>query len=393
MEILNRDFHIILLQSLPPTPIWEAFILTLYKLKTAAEVITRITLHWQRVSQNSTVATLSAPTTALQADAKQKKPDKHCTNCHRRGHTNDVCYWPGGGKAGQFPPGFSQRGGASGPASTSMPSAGTPTATASTAVIKTAYALMAMTGGWDEGGGTREHVVSFIPTEDEPTALVAMSSGGGKLLTYVDSGASDHCFTNKIDFSTYEPFHELCEGQAACRGAKFKILGKGTVEKTFTSEGCKTTITFHNALHTPEFAANLVSVSKFDTAHFKVVFGEGHAQFIDPNGKAFITASCTSGMYLLTREMDTNALSARSHEKPTGIDTWHQRFSHAGVPLIEDMARKDLVDGLHIMDGDRAPGMCEDCIYGKQTSRPYDEDYMPETELLALVHVDLWGPT
>ncbi|CAA7267102.1 unnamed protein product [Cyclocybe aegerita] len=57
------------------------------------------------------------------------------------------------------------------------------------------------------------------------------------------------------------------------------------------------------------------------------------------------------------------------------------------------MARKDLVDGLRIMDGDRAPGMCEDCIYGKQTSRPYDEDYMPETELLALVHVDLWGPT
>ncbi|KAJ3496002.1 hypothetical protein NLJ89_g10543 [Agrocybe chaxingu] len=56
------------------------------------------------------------------------------------------------------------------------------------------------------------------------------------------------------------------------------------------------------------------------------------------------------------------------------------------------MAQKDLVDGLHITDGDGAPWMCEDCIYGKHASRPYDENYTPETELLALVHVDLWGP-
>ena len=41
-----------------------------------------------------------------------------CTNpnCKRRGHTIEVCYWPGGEKEGQFPPGFGKRGGARGTA-------------------------------------------------------------------------------------------------------------------------------------------------------------------------------------------------------------------------------------------------------------------------------------
>jgi len=35
-------------------------------------------------------------------------------NCCR--HTIDVCYWPGGGKEGQFPPDFGKRGGFKGSA-------------------------------------------------------------------------------------------------------------------------------------------------------------------------------------------------------------------------------------------------------------------------------------
>ncbi|KAF8960208.1 hypothetical protein BDZ97DRAFT_1799960 [Flammula alnicola] len=53
----------------------------------------------------------------------------------------------------------------------------------------------------------------------------------GDSVTYADSGASNHCFANKSDFSTYELFDEPKEGQAASREARFKIHGKGTVVK------------------------------------------------------------------------------------------------------------------------------------------------------------------
>jgi len=32
-------------------------------------------------------------------------------NCKQRGHSIENCYWQGGGKKGQFPPGFGRHGG------------------------------------------------------------------------------------------------------------------------------------------------------------------------------------------------------------------------------------------------------------------------------------------
>jgi len=46
------------------------------------------------------------------------------------------------------------------------------------------------------------------------------------------------------------------------------------------------------------------------------------------------------------------------------------------------MISKQLVDGLHI-DGDLSiRGQCEDCIYGKHTSRPYNENVAKENDVL-----------
>ena len=34
-------------------------------------------------------------------------------------------------------------------------------------------------------------------------------------------------------------------------------------------------------------------------------------------------------------------------------------------------------------------GKCEDCIFGKQSRRPFDAEVTPETKVLERVHVDL----
>jgi len=102
------------------------------------------------------------------------------------------------------------------------------------------------------------------------------------------------------DFSAYEPFAEIRESQAACRGANFRICSKGMVTKAYMLKGKETKITFQNALHTPDFAANLISVSRFDTAGFQVIFNHGDATFIDPRGHTFISAARINGMYCLT---------------------------------------------------------------------------------------------
>jgi hypothetical protein len=93
----------------------------------------------------------------------------------------------------------------------------------------------------------------------------------------------------------------------------------------------------------------------------------------------------SNGMYLLCvkpQSPTTHALVARSLAKPTNIEVWHRCFGHVGTCSIVDMAKKGLVDGLDIVGNVKLEGKCEDCIYGKQTARPYDEVIEPEMEVL-----------
>ncbi len=59
---------------------------------------------------------------------------------------------------------------------------------------------------------------------------------------------------------------------------------------------------------------------------------------------------------------------------------------------IEEMASKNLVDGLEITS-DSLHGRCEDCILARQARRPFDEPTDPEVDALDLVATDLWGPS
>jgi hypothetical protein len=79
------------------------------------------------------------------------------------------------------------------------------------------------------------------------------------------------------------------------------------------------------------------------------------------------------------------ALSARSHNCPTDLSAWHRRLGHVGMDAIKTLMSKKLVDGL-IVTSQKVAGMCEDCIFGKQTRRPFDEVVTPEMEINERVH-------
>lgn len=197
--------------------------------------------------------------------------------------------------------------------------------------------------------------------------------------TYADSAANKHCFVNRSDFSTYHALSKPDEGQPANKGGQFRIVGHGTVTKTIVSGSLKTTITFKHAVHTPDLIANLISIGKLDEANCWALFGGGGVTFYD----------------LLSVEphiSTTHALVAHSLAKPTNLEVWHRRFGHIGTRSIVDMAKKGLVDGLDIVGSVEPEGKCEDCIYGKQTARPYDQVVERETEVLERVYIDLWGP-
>jgi len=87
------------------------------------------------------------------------------------------------------------------------------------------------------------------------------------------------------------------------------------------------------------------------------------------------------------------AFATHSHNRPSMIDTWHCRLGHAGYGVIERMSKWNLVDGMSVTTYEQGPGSCEDCIMGKQTCCPFDNNEDREEHILDHVYINLWGPS
>lgn len=86
------------------------------------------------------------------------------------------------------------------------------------------------------------------------------------------------------------------------------------------------------------------------------------------------------------------AMIAKSLMKPTSLKGWHRRFGHASAATIRSVLSRNLVDGLVVKGDLNVLGVCEECVYGKHATRPYDAEVQPEGAPNDCVHIDLWGP-
>ncbi len=120
-------------------------------------------------ADSSTLPVPSSVTmTALAANSNNRRSQIVCNNCKCRGHFARDCYWPGGGKEGQFPPNFSKRGRGGGGLNTSNSN------------ITSANATKVFT--------LATHT-AFETKTDRHSLL--------------DSAATEYCFTSRGDFDQY----------------------------------------------------------------------------------------------------------------------------------------------------------------------------------------------
>jgi len=372
--ISDTAFWMIILATLPRS--WDPIISTLYTSTTTAALISTLRMHWIRICQRDVPAS-----TALQVKMKPSnfRTQLRCSNpkCGRCRHVIADCYWPGGGKEGQFPVGFGKQGGGNTGTGSS-----TPVAAIANTGTEASYVLA---------------VITDFPPDDLPATKVFLMTPH-RTLTYADSGVTDHCFADREDFATYTAYTSPCTGRTANKGGTFRILCVGEVKHSIIVNGRCTHLIFKSAVHTLDLSANLISISKFDDLGYFTTFGGGKVVFTDGEKCIIMEGQRTGGMYLLNMgnplinvmgQGGSMAISACSHEKPVGLDTWHRRLGHTGMSTIKEMLRKELVDGLTIEKDGNAPGKCEDCILGKHAAQPYDEEVEPEDEVLGRIHVDL----
>jgi hypothetical protein len=405
-DIKDSRFITKLLDSFPES--WDAVITPMYSETNLSTVIMNLTTHAERLAIRNartkpeahvdTVKALETTVIALQAEMKTLKsnrgtpnPNKahlKCTNtqCGKTGHLVDDCFQPGGGKAGQYPPWWKGKR----TQTPSVPSANLTTSSIAAGDVTTGghYALSALLDIRD----IEDFITQNIPVERKVALTVAENPGTLSMGTacVADSGCTTHFFKSREAFSSYKSL-EKAAGQSSKEGTNFTVLGMGTVQMKVVYNGLEQTLTFRDALHAPDVTANLISISRLDLAGWDIVFGGRKTRFFKDKKEIF-RGILKNGLYLVGGSFISNiptALTARSLRSPGDIALWHHRFGHFGIGRIVEASKH--VNGLEITSKDII-GKCEDCIIGNQKRRPYDEDIIPETEVLRLTNIDIWGP-
>ncbi|CAK5279307.1 unnamed protein product [Mycena citricolor] len=302
-----------------------------------------------------------------------------CSNCKKRSHTIEKCWSKGGGREGQAPAWFGRRGG----------NRNGDGGSGRNQDVTTSMNVIAL------------HAVASLATCDAtldnagfPEAPDLIDGVVGQVVpTYLDSGTSNHCFTNRSDFSSY--VLQLQTGQAAPVGeaGTFKILGKGTVIKEFMVGESIHRLTFSDALHTPDLHANLVSVGQLDERGYTTTFSGKKASVTNREGKGFTCLWNENRMYRIGGGATEVKMRPRPEIMATRtLEDLHRCFAHADTRTILKMDRRKLVDGLEI--GSQAlNGRCIGCLHGKQPALPHVHPIANgANDPGDLVCMDLWGP-
>jgi hypothetical protein len=208
---------------------------------------------------------------------------------------------------------------------------------------------------------------STFPTIPKSHAVFNSQS----IITLLDSGASDHCFTERELFTTYRLINPPRTGQSAGKDSTFTIEGSGVAELSVGDHGITSKVLLSDSLHTPNLRSNLISVSKLVSKGARVSFEGDKAIVCNAEGTQIFAAMKRDGLYVVN-VIRTLANAAQVRRKGVPYEIWHRRLGHIQVNMISHMVKGDLIDGLNAEGEAKLRALCEDCLFGKQTTHPFN---------------------
>jgi hypothetical protein len=208
----------------------------------------------------------------------------------------------------------------------------------------------------------------------------------------LDSGCSHHMTADSSMFVSYEELNKPIRFTFA-NGQQAAAVGRGDVQMQV--DGVK--IRLINVMHVPAASAKLISVNKIMESGARVEFSAGSCKIYKGNTLLVETFRSKSGVYSL-RPDDSRYSAELAMATKAVMETaelWHQRFGHLGYSSMAQLAKGQMVDGMHVKAEEfEAAGKhtCEPCVQAKQTRLPFPSSTSASSRPLELVHMDVCGP-
>ena len=155
----------------------------------------------------------------------------------------------------------------------------------------------------------------------------------------------------------------------------------------------------NNVFFIPSFMRNLISVSILHEQLFSISFINNEI-VISRNGLDICHAKPEKGMYVLRpieRSLNNSELFKLEHPKSNkrqkvshsdNTYLWHLRLGHINLDRTNRLVKDDPLRKLNV----GTLPVCESCLEGKMTKRPFSAKGERSKEPLQLVHSDVCGP-
>ncbi|CAI7775469.1 unnamed protein product [Closterium sp. NIES-54] len=261
----------------------------------------------------------------------------------------------------------------------------------------------------------------------------------------IDSGCTSHMTPRADLLDEVKPPGKI-KFVAAASGALLPVIGVGNAKVMGANGGL---VGLGNVLLVEGLSANLVSVRRLQKSKAKVTFGPTSCRaklgklllwdleeksscikdlwqlpIIPWNGKPPATAAAaatakatTGGEEIAPTDGALDAVkkvqqSQQPHgEVLAGVDataawakassgngdadweTWHERLCHINIPMLQKLVKDGSLKGLEVKGPAKEIGSCPTCLETKFTKFPFSSGMGPAKAPLALVHLDVVGPT
>lgn len=143
----------------------------------------------------------------------------------------------------------------------------------------------------DEESG---ELFAFTCISDYAEVANSLNVPKSKLGTCVDSGASADYSPDHSMFSNYQ---ELDRDITTADGRVVKAIGMGDLHLELPNGSKRTKVVLKNAVHSPDMAFTLLSISKLDKSGHKVIFHKKMCTIIDPKGCTITKIPHSEGLY------------------------------------------------------------------------------------------------
>ncbi|KAL8116714.1 hypothetical protein AgCh_023023 [Apium graveolens] len=212
----------------------------------------------------------------------------------------------------------------------------------------------------------------------------------------VDTGATDHVCNSMQGFQLSRMLRDgeiyVFMGDAT----KVAVVAVGVIHLSFGSDRI---LVLNNCLYVPSFRRNLISVSKLALDGYNVFLDRNIS--IMMNKRIICSGTLQDNLYIINpsqpalqlqfRELNNTSSNSTKRKEPSSLNQtylWHLRLGHINLRRIQRL----VVDGpLSSLAVEPFP-VCESCLEGKMTNRPFKAKGNRAKQLLELVHSDLCGP-